>query len=224
MNKNAKKYVILICMLLLIPLSFLLFFSKMDHNFTTLPYYGKEGEIPAEDAVKMDSSAFYKIPPFELTDENGNAFHSDSLKGDVWIAAFYTTSSPYISKITKRLLGLNFEYNDQSDIKLVVFSTEPAFDRPEILKSYLEEVKSDPGKWKFLTGEEKQVADVIQNGFLIDDYKNTSTLWLVDNHGHLRGKFNGNSEEEVKDATEAIALLKKEIDVKAYEERKAREN
>ncbi|MFZ6050906.1 SCO family protein [Halocola ammonii] len=224
MNKNARKYVILICMLLLIPLTFLLVFSKMDHNFTTLPYYGKDGKIPAEKAVEMDSTAFYTIPEFELTDENGNSFHSDSLKGDVWIAAFYTTSSPYISKITKRLLGLNFTYNDQSDIKLVVFSTEPSFDKPKVLRSYLDEIKSAPEKWKFLTGEEEKVADVIQNGFLIDDYKNTSTLWLVDNNGHLRGKFNGNSEEEVKDATEAIALLKKEIDVKAYEERKAREN
>lgn len=224
MNRNARKYVILICMLLLIPLSFLLFFSKMDHNFTTLPYYGLEGKISAEEAVTMDSTAFYQIPKFQLTDENGNIFHSDSLKNDVWIAAFYTTSSPYISKITKRLLGLNFTYNDQPDIKLVVFSTEPDYDKPEVLKRYLEEVKSAPEKWKFLTGDEAKVADVIQNGFLIDDYKNTSTLWLVDNNGHLRGKFNGNSEEEVKDATEAIALLKKEIDIKAYEERKAREN
>lgn len=211
-------------MLLLFPLSFLILFSQMDHNFTTLPYYTPRGEIAPDEAAKMDTDTLYKILPFELTDENGIAFHSDSLKGDVWIAAFYSTSSPYIAKITKRLLGVHYTYKDQDDIKLVTFSTEPSYDTPKVRQEYLKEMRVAPGKWKFLSGDNSKMKSTVEKAFLLDDYKNTSTLWLVDTEGHLRGKFNGNSEEEVKDATEAIAMLKKEIDVKAYEKEKALDN
>jgi hypothetical protein len=48
-------------------------------------------------------------------------------------------------------------------------------------------------------------------------------MYLIDTEGHIRGRYNANFEEQIKDAIEDIALLKKELDIRAYEERKQTE-
>lgn len=218
---RAKKYLALAGLLLLFPLGFLLFFSSMEHKFDTMPYFGEHlvVEQSKPGGVVFDT-IYYRIPDFELTNQDGIPFHSDSLKGKVYLAAFFSTSSPYLAKITKRLLSVNFKYRREPDIGIVCFSTDPEYDQPKKLARYVDELRVDRSKFTFLTGSVEEMSTLITDGFLIPDYKNTSSIWLVDPEGHLRGKYNGNKEEELQRAVEDIALLKKEIDVRNYRQRK----
>lgn len=219
-NSNKwKKYIGLVGILFLFPLVWLLFFGVGGkHNFNTLKYFGPEAQ------GELDTSN-YTIPPFVFQNQDGIAFSSDSLKGKVWLAAFYSMKDEHIKDITDRLLTLNFRYRKEPDIYIVSLSTDCAYDQPAILKPYIEantRYNEFPGKWQFLTGDQAAMESIIRNGFLLNNPKQEAIFRLIDDKGHIRGLY-GNTEFHFKNAIEDIALLKKEIDLKKYNERKARE-
>lgn len=218
-NKSIKKYTLLIGVLFLFPLSWLLFFGVMgEHKFSTLPYLFTE--VQGTDSIPT------VVRPFELTDQSGETFSSSELDGKVWLAAFYGTSNPYVGKITRRLLWPNFRYREEEDIILVSFSMDTQHDTPEVLSEYIEGTtmyQRLDDKWHFLTGDQSKIHDILKVDFRQEDIENTSAVFLIDTEGCVRGRYNGNREDEIKDAIEDIALLKKEMDIAAYEERKRAE-
>ncbi len=218
-STRIKKYILLTGVLFLFPLSLILFFGVFSkHSFNTLPYVGPHSVDPTN-----NDSIYYRLPDFQFENHLGEPISLESLQGKVWLAAFYGTSSPHIKKITKRLLWPNFRYRAKSDIVIVSFSLDPAHDTHEVLNAYVKQMtryNDHPDKWQFLRGDSLEILNYIRDGFLLDDPSNTAFMYLVDTKGHLRGKYNGNLEEEIRDAIEDIALLKKEMDIQAYEERK----
>lgn len=218
-SSRIKKYILLTGVLFLFPLSLILFFGVFTkHSFNTLPYVGTHTVAP-----NGTDTVYYRLPDFKFENHDGDNITLKDLEGKVWLAAFYGTSSPHIKKITKRLLWPNFRYRAKSDIVIVSFSLDPAHDTPAVLHAYVKQMtryNDHPGKWQFLRGDSLEMINFIRDGFHIDDPTNTAYMYLVDTQGHLRGKYNGNLEEEIRDAIEDIALLKKEMDIREYEERK----
>ncbi len=215
-------------MLFLFPLIWFLFFGVFSkHNFSTLPYYGP-------DAPQGARTGTYHIPEFSFIDQDGAIITDDSLKGKVWLAAFYNLSDPHLPKITERLLNVNFKYRNEPDIRIVVFSTDCNGDTAPLTKAYVEQntrYNAFSGKWEFLTGNQEAMSSFIRNGFLIQDLKNEALFRLVDHEGCIRGiygnteyHFVGGAGDSIPGVIQDIALLKKEIDLKKYNERKALEN
>jgi protein SCO1/2 len=213
-NRNLKKYIGLVGILFLFPLLWIFLFGMHSkHHFATLPYFGPDST----------TAQSYTIPSFSFINQNGEVFTSDSLKGKVWLAAFYSTNDEHVAKITERLLNMNFRYRDESDIAIVCFSTDCNHDLPDTTKRYVEQtVKYNgfPGKWQFLTGNQDSMMHFLHTGFFIKDLNNEAIFRLIDNEGHVRGLY-GNTEYHMRDAMEDVALLKKEIDQKRYDARHA---
>lgn len=225
-NKKIKKYIALFGILFLFPLFYILFGRVPKHSFYTLPYYSKDTivELKVNEGTKMDD--FFTLPDFEFTNQYNDTYTLDSLKGKVWLATFYATNSPAIKNITKQLLWVNFNYRKENDIALVTFTLDPEYDTPEVLLEYGEQlIKYNESKqnWQFLTGDPKKLDDLIKNGFLFDDVENTTVMWLVDDQGHLRGRYHLDATHEVKSALEDVALLKKQIDFRKYKAKKENE-
>jgi cytochrome oxidase Cu insertion factor (SCO1/SenC/PrrC family) len=219
-SKRWKKYIGLTGILFLFPLTWLLVFGLgAKHKFNTLKYFEPTSEGPKD-------YSDYSIPSFVFQDENGNAFSSDSLNGKVWLACFFSLKDEHAKDITERLLSINFKYRNEPDIMIVCFSTDCSHDTPTMLKAYVdqnERYNEFNGKWKFLTGDQVSMQSFIRIGFFAEDLSQEARFRLVDNVGHVRGMY-GNTEFHLKAALEDISLLKKEIDLKAYNERKAKEN
>ncbi len=225
-SKKLKKYIGLAGILFLFPLIWLLFFGVLGkHNFKTLPYLGP--------ATGVDAGS-YIIPDFAFSDEEGNIITRDSLKGKVWIAACYNLADPHLSQITERLLNVNFKYRNEQDIAIIVFSTDCEHDQPAIAHEYvLQNTRYNMfgNKWKVLTGQQDAMQAYIRNGLLINDIKNEAIFKLIDSEGHIRGAY-GNTEyhflggagDSIPGLVQDVALLKKEIDLQRYHERKAKEN
>jgi protein SCO1 len=218
-KKHWKKYIVLTGVLFLFPLVWLLFFGVHGrHNFNTLPYFSPDHPNGA-------TSGTYTLPDFAFTNQDGSVYTLDSLKGKVWLATFYNTADKHLANITERLLNVNFKYRDEPDIAIVVFSTDPDRDTPQAMYQYVDantRYNGFPGKWQFLTGNSAAMASYIRNGFFIQDIANEAIFRLVDADGRIRGMY-GNTEYHIRDAMEDIALLKKEIDKKRYDERKKQE-
>ena len=193
-----------------------------EHHFSTLPYFSEAGSM---EAWSLDAQ---RVSSFSLTNQDGELFHSDSLEGKVWLAAFYSTEADHVAQMTKQLLWPNFRYRDEDDIATVCFTLNAAKDQPEVLRKYVERTtryNGFEGKWQFLTGNQELIDSLITESFMIErdpnDPNNIATLWLVDGEGYLRGVYHAASEDAIKDAVEDIALLQKEMDEAAYARKKS---
>jgi protein SCO1/2 len=215
-NRTLKKYIGLAGILFLFPLLWIFVFGlHSKHHFATLPYYGPDST----------TAASYTVPHFSFVNQEGETFDSDSLKGKVWLAAFFSTNDEHLAKITERLLNMNFRYRDEPDIAIVCFSTDCNHDVPDTMKHYVNQIvryNGFPGKWQFLSGNQDSMMHFLQTGFFVKDLANEAIFRLVDSEGHVRGLY-GNTEYHIRDAMEDVALLKKEIDQKKFEARHANE-
>lgn len=215
---KLKNRLILSAMMLALPLTGLVVFGLLsEHNFNTLPFFTVDGKL---DARSLEAQ---RVGDFHLTNHEGQDFHSDQLAGKVWMAAFFGTDAPHVAQVTKQLLWPNFRYRDEGDIAVVCFSLNSEHDTPEVLAEYVERntrYNGFDGKWQFLTGAPEEIERLVAEDFMIqrdrDDPNNVATLWLVDAEGFLRGVYHAASEDDIRDAVEDIALLKKEMDVAAY--------
>ena len=193
-----------------------------EHHFSTLPYYSKDG------LIETWGPEAKRIREFSLLNQDGEIFHSDSLEGKVWLAAFYSTQAPHVAQMTKQLLWPNFRYRAEDDIATICFTLDAAHDQPQQLHDYVSRntrYNSHNDKWQFLTGDQDIIDQLILDSFMIErdpeDPDNIATLWLVDSKGYLRGVYHAASEDGIKEAVEDIALLQKEMDEVAYARRKS---
>ncbi len=218
-SNKWKKYIALGGMLFLFPLVWLLFFGFAgEHKFLTLPFYDPEHGTTAVDSTQ------YVLPDFSFVNQEGEVITRDSLKGKIWLAAFYNLADPHLSRITERLRNVDFKYRKEPDIRIVVFSTQSEHDTQPLRAEYihaLSKYHTYPNKWDFLVGNPTSMDSFIHNGFFIQDLSNEAIFRLVDEKGHIRGLY-GNTEYHIGNAMEDIALLRKESDIRKHNELKAK--
>jgi protein SCO1/2 len=140
-------------------------------------------------------SAYGNIPEFQLTNQDGNNFGSVDLRGKIWIADFiYSTCPGPCPMISSRMSELQKPL-EKTDVHLVSFTVDPAKDTPEVLRTYAERLRAEPGRWDFLTGAQSTVYNLSRNGFklAVGEEKgvpiHSTRMILVDRSGTIRGYY-----------------------------------
>lgn len=152
----------------------------------------------------------YELPSsWRLVDHEGQAFGSEELRGEVWIASFFFTSCP---SICPRLMSAMLELQDRFeaegvDVKLVSFTVDPENDTPQVLAEYGRKLGADlTGRWTMVTGDEAAVRSLVVDGFKLhvgDKHQNSEglidiahvgRLVLVDRAGGVRGLYETDAE------------------------------
>lgn len=138
------------------------------------------------------------VPAFQFTNQDGQAFGSAQLQGKIWIADFIFTSCAGPCPIISSRMGELQRPLENSDVRLVSFTVDPATDTPEVLRGYGERLKARPGRWDFLTGSEAALYSLIKDGFKlgVSDGAEESGVpvhstraALVDRKGVIRGYY-----------------------------------
>ncbi|WP_437970782.1 SCO family protein [Sorangium sp. So ce260] len=161
------------------------------------------------------------LPAFELTDQRGQRFGLEQLRGRVWIADFIFTTCPTVCpKLTQRMKEIEQRGRDLGDgLHLVTFTVDPENDTPEVLAAYAASQKLPLERWTFLTGPLDQIESTILKGFKIAMGKTESSpgifsifhgerLVLVDKEGVIRGYYEANDEGIPAILRDAGALVK----------------
>jgi len=146
------------------------------------------------------------VPDFQLTDQNGQSFGSQQLRGKIWIADFiYTTCPRPCPMISSRMSETQKPLRD-TDVELVSFSVDPEHDNPAVLRNYASRLNAQPGRWHFLTGNKDVIYRLSIDGFKLAAAKNGETgpihstrMILIDRDGVIRGYY---------DATDADAVTR----------------
>jgi cytochrome oxidase Cu insertion factor (SCO1/SenC/PrrC family) len=160
-----------------------------------------------------------------LTERSGKTITNHDLDGKIWIADFIFTTCPGPCPIiSANMAKLQSQLAGDNRVKLVSFTVDPQDDTPAVLSAYADHLGADPQRWWFLTGPQKLLYDVIQNGFYQTVQDNhgkaldpgqyvvthSTYMALVDAHGMKRGFYQGLDADDLAKLLEAIHQLEEE--------------
>ena len=156
------------------------------------------------------------LPHFELTDDKGNSFGTEQLRGRVYVANFVFTSCPVqCPKLMERMLDIQRRTKATSGaVHLVSFSVDPEVDTPEQLHAYAKRFGARHNRWSLLTGDYTVIEKTVVGGFKQAMGKDADNLFevfhserfvLVDREGNMRGFYEASDD--------GIAKLMRDISV-----------
>jgi protein SCO1/2 len=165
------------------------------------------------------------VPPFSLTERSGRNITNADLAGKIWVADFIFTTCPGpCPLVTANMARIQEAVAPDPRVQLVTFTVDPQDDTPPVLAAYANKFDADPNRWWFLTGPEKPLYALIENGFyqVVQDnhgaalqpgeyvVTHSTKLVLVDGDGAIRGFYDGVGSEERADLLSAIKTLERE--------------
>ena len=101
-------------------------------------------------------------------------------------------------------------------VQLVSFSVDPERDSVATLNKYALQYGANADKWYFLTGPKVQIYNLAREGYKLPalqaptvspDFIHSEKFVLVDNQQHVRGFYDGTSEEDVDRLMTEIKIL-----------------
>jgi protein SCO1/2 len=131
-----------------VPLLFILVMSFSEQRFKPLAHFG-----PFEVSANHDT-IWHSIPPFQFTNQFGEPFGADSLRGRIHIACFFFTTCPGICPtLSREMERLQDELgNELPEVLLLSYSIDPETDTIPALYSYAQRYNAKRGRWYFLRG------------------------------------------------------------------------
>jgi protein SCO1/2 len=162
-----------------------------------------------------------QVGAFSLLDQNAHAVSAETLRGKVWVAAFFFTRCPSICpRITRRMRTLQVAAAQQAPaLALISFSVDPENDTPPALLAYAQRFEADLKTWSFLTGDLDVIKRTVVDGFkLALDGKADSAadnggiihgshLVLVDRTLAIRGYYRSDDDADMKRLLDDAARL-----------------
>jgi len=151
------------------------------------------------------------VPVFELVAQDGQAFHSQSLAGKIWVADFiYTTCPGPCPRMTSQMREVQDAILKVPDVRLVSFTVDPARDTPPVLADYAKTHGASSALWYFLTGPpetlQKLDRDVFKLGNVDAALQHSTRFVLVDRQARIRAYY---------DTSEASAISRLISDIYA---------
>lgn len=209
--------------MLIIPvIAYILLQTGINH-YRGLAYFGPKKLSGTFHRVKrklVADTVYHQVLPFNLTDQNGNAFSNKKVADKIYIANFFFTRCPDVcKKVHVSMDSLLRVFKIHPDIKFISFTVDPAFDTPEVLKIYANKRHADTTRWFFLTGDKSQIYNLAHQSYLLDatrnqldatDYVHSQLLVLVDANRHIRGYYDGTQHAEWKRLIDELIVLRLE--------------
>jgi protein SCO1 len=160
------------------------------------------------------------MPDFALTNQDNQNVSLASLRGDVWIAdVIFTRCAGQCPVMSAHMQEIQDALPAGSPVKLVSFTTDAEFDTPAVLKKYAGRFSARDGQWLFLTGNKDALRAAAVKGLKLsvvdkppgqkedanDIFIHSAKMVVIDQTGHIRGYFDG---ETAEGASQALAAAK----------------
>lgn len=243
MSKSFKRVVLITILVLPFLVYFTMVYTAEDNFFVPLDYVGPKEVVSTVDAdgTEVFDTSYYSIPEWQFTTQDDSLINSAHLKGKIYVASFFFASCPSICPAMNfNVKQVQDRFTGFEDFRIVSFTVDPKHDTVEVLKAYERKMGAIPGRWYFLTGDEKAIyktaADYFQSampdslaegGFL-----HSENLVLIDWEGRIRSRkddfgnikavYNGLSPVEINELKDDIKVLIAEYEKKrSMDEHKA---
>lgn len=165
-------------------------------------------------------TAYFSIPPFEVTNQDGETVTNESLKGNIYVSEFFFTSCPTICPImTGQLMRVHEKFKNEERLKIVSFTLDPDYDTPEKLKDHAKRLGINTNQWWFLNDKKSETYELAQKGYFVTALEDSAEpggivhsgkVSLIDGDGHIRAYYDGTVEADVNVLINDIATLLEE--------------
>ena len=213
--KNYSKAGLLF-VLLVIPALVFLFLKIFGKNHFTLPVYYAVDSVASDKGYTVTKA--HEIPAFALLKQDGSELKSTDLEGKIYVADFFFTRCPGICpKMSTELTRVQEVFAGDTEVKIISFSVDPEYDRPDTLRSYAKKYNADLKQWTFVTGTKEAIYSLAQKGFFLSamedkdrpvEFIHSDKMVLVDKKGWIRGYYNGTDKKDVNRLIDEIRVLK----------------
>lgn len=190
--------------------------TSCDENSSTdpheLPYLGPvslEKHIGLEGTMITDTIHFI-VPKWVFINQDSSEVSFRDYEGHVYVTDFFFSTCPSICPVMSaqmsRLQDLLKKEHLFGEVMLLSHTVDPENDSPEVLKAYAERIGADLTHWNFVTGDQATLYEQARNGYFMTalasdtaagGFFHSDNFVLVDQHRHLRGIYDGTSNEDV---------------------------
>ena len=174
----------------------------------TLPiFHPKQLDLRLVDPAVRNTEGEHHVQDFILTDQQGELVSLQDV-GDRIIVAdfFFTTCATICPKMSAQMERVQEAYKTDDRLILLSHSVTPEMDSVPALAAYAELHRADHNRWRFLTGDRKQIYRLARKSYFAamdegdggpDDFVHTENFVLVDPQRRIRGFYDGTSATEV---------------------------
>jgi protein SCO1/2 len=162
------------------------------------------------------------VRPFEFTNQDGEKFTNENVKGKVYVAEFFFTTCPGICPDMNRNMRIVYEeFKDEPGFLILAHTSDPDTDSVSQLRAFADEMKVNTDRWVFVTGRKDSLYNMARQSYTIDDPKNnlksiddqflhSQFFSLVDRQGNVLKIYDGLKQSEVRLMIKEIKKLLKE--------------
>jgi protein SCO1/2 len=174
----------------------------------TLPIYNPSDLNPKlVDESVQGVTQLHRVGSFNLIDQEGKSLTEKQFENKIYITDFFFVTCPTICpKMATQMNRVYDEFIDNSDILFLSHTVMPEKDSVPVLNEYAKELHVDNNKWKFVTGDKKEIYNLARKTYFaaitegdggVDDFIHTENFILVDKEKRLRGFYDGTSEKDI---------------------------
>lgn len=189
----------------------------------TLPIYNPSDLNPKlVDESVQGVTQLHRVGEFSLIDQTNNKITEEHFKNKVYITDFFFVTCPTICpKMATQMSRVYDEFKDNKGILFLSHTVMPVKDSVPVLKEYADKLNIDNNKWKFVTGDKKQIYSLARKTYFaavtegdggVEDFIHTENFILVDKEKRLRGFYDGTSEKDINRLIDDIYTLLKEYE------------
>ncbi len=155
------------------------------------------------------------IPPFHFLDQLGHQVDTGTVSGKIYVVDFFFTHCPSICPKMKAELHKVYEKYGDKGVLILSHSIDPERDSVATLRKYAEKLNIDNSKWYLLTGEhdslyamaDRYLAYAKEDKDSPGGFVHDGNFILVDQKRHIRGYYDGTTDEGTEKLMNDIELL-----------------
>ncbi|MBY0245961.1 MAG: SCO family protein [Sphingobacteriaceae bacterium] len=215
-----KKILILVTILALPGFLYYLLRENGKNRYKTLPIFGKKivsNTFHTKRGKKIPDTIYHNIADFNLLNQNQEQISFSNFTNKVMVfGLFYTTETGFaIQQANKAMHFFSEIYSQNKMVSLLSVTINPKNDKGQLLNKYAKSIKSVAPKWNLLTGDEKSIYNLVQNGLLLDATKidkepffiHSNKFVLVDSKRRIRGYYDCMRKEAIDKLNDEIKVL-----------------
>jgi protein SCO1/2 len=205
----------LLFVIILLPILFILFFNVFGENHHRLFVFQPIDSVETKQGYQITNA--YTVPSFKLTAQDGKVFSSEQVKGKIYVVNFiFTRCEAQCKDMTNQLVRVQESFKDDKEVSILSFTVDPEYDTVNVLKAYADAHQAIQDKWFFLTGKKEDIYKLGQTGFFVStmedkdqpvNFIHSEKFILVDQHGWIRGFYDGTDQKEVDRLITEIKVL-----------------
>jgi protein SCO1/2 len=188
-----------------------------------LPIYGERDWVTKTvDGKEVTDTIYNQIPAFSFINQYGDTVTEKATEGKIYVADFFFTTCPTICPVMKKqMIKVYDAYKDNEDVVILSHTIDPDHDTPEVLNKFSKDLGITGTKWQFLTGSKEKIYEIGQNSYMstaAEDstadggFIHSGAFVLIDKDKHVRGMYDGTTEEGTQKLIADLKILLKEYE------------